>query len=319
MEQGRLSGADLTGQKHESLASLYTVDQGGETLAVGVSEIQERRVRRHLEGALHESVVGVIHGDLPSPAPRPAESASPPLLPRRWSGRIPGTPFTAQLPATAPASTTKVTATAATALRIRRRRIAARSDSRTIPGIEASTGKRSADLELARPVEGGVDGLEEHGHAGAQRDPQEQPDRDDHDAVGREGLGGRIGGLEDPELLALLAPLHVGGDTGLEAFVAELLVAREEVLVLALQRGELLGDPRRPRQIGVTLGDLGVQPVDVLARGGGAQLGALLLRPGILLGGGEALIPALGAGAFDASPSPPRSPAGWRRYRDASP
>ena len=36
----------------------------------------------------------------------------------------PGTPFTVQLPATAPARTTPVTATAATALRMRRRRIA---------------------------------------------------------------------------------------------------------------------------------------------------------------------------------------------------
>ena len=61
VEQGRLSGADLAGQKHEPLASLNPVDQGRETLTVGVSEIQERRIRRHLEGALYESVVGVIH------------------------------------------------------------------------------------------------------------------------------------------------------------------------------------------------------------------------------------------------------------------
>ncbi len=124
------------------------------------------------------------------------------------------------------------------------------------------------------------------------------------EAIGGGVLRRRKRGLEDPELLALLAPLHVGGDTGLEAFVAELLVALEEVLVLALQRDELLGDPRRPVQIGVDLGDLGVQPLDVLARGDGAQMGALLLCTGILLRGRQARIfpsPALSIVSFSSA------------------
>ncbi len=127
-------------------------------------------------------------------------------------------------------------------------------------------------------MEGGVDRLEEHRDAGAQPDPQDQPDHDDHDAVGREGLRGRECGLEDPELLALLAPLHVGRDTGLEPLVAELLVAREEVLVLALQRGELLGHPRSRRPDSRRSGRSGRSAARCPgARRSARRLGALLL------------------------------------------
>ena len=81
--------------------------------------------------------------------------------------------------------------------------------------------------------------------AAAQREPEDHADHDDHDPVGGDRLGRHEGRLEHPELLAELAPLEVRLHARLEPAVAEVLVALEEMPVLALQGVELLGHPGR--------------------------------------------------------------------------
>jgi hypothetical protein len=61
VQQGRLAGSDLAREHDEALARLDAVDQRGEALAVGLTQVEKRRVRRHLEGAVQQAVEFPVH------------------------------------------------------------------------------------------------------------------------------------------------------------------------------------------------------------------------------------------------------------------
>ena len=68
MQQRGLAGSDLAGEQHEALAGLHAVEQRREAFAVRLAEIEEGRIRRHLEGRPHQAVELGVHGGTTVPA-----------------------------------------------------------------------------------------------------------------------------------------------------------------------------------------------------------------------------------------------------------
>src|SRR5690606_27176859 len=97
----------------------------------------------------------------------------------------------------------------------------------------------------------------------------------------------RHGGLEDPELLALLAALHVRGHGGLQALGAVVPEALRERSVLARQRVELLGDARRLGEQRERPVQLALQTLELLRLGLRASLRALGQAASFLLCSGK--------------------------------
>ncbi len=67
VEERRLARSHFARQQDEPLARAHAVDQRRQPLTMGLAQVEERRIRRHLERAAQESVMLPIHGPCPYP------------------------------------------------------------------------------------------------------------------------------------------------------------------------------------------------------------------------------------------------------------
>jgi hypothetical protein len=65
VEQRRLARTDLAGEQDEALARTHSIHECRQALAMGIPEIEEGRIRRHLEGGANQAVELAIHPEPP--------------------------------------------------------------------------------------------------------------------------------------------------------------------------------------------------------------------------------------------------------------
>ena len=222
VQQRGLAGADLAGEQHEALARPRRRRPSVASPSRCTSpRIEERRIRRHLEGAPHQPVVLVVHRAARSARAGASGAAgrAERLVAARHqaSSTKPGAPFTTSSPTRRRSARRRRSPRRARPSRTRRRwmRGAVRVQQQRRNAGQHRDAKRR--LQLARGVERGIDALEQQRRRRRRaRGPSIRPTSDDQRSIGRARLRRRERRLEHAELLALLAPLHVGRHAGLE-------------------------------------------------------------------------------------------------------
>jgi hypothetical protein len=160
-------------------------------------------------------------------------------------------------------------------VRVRARRWCRRSDSSQIAGIDASTGSASRFWSWRASCGDGVERLEQDPDAHAEHQREHRAEDHDQRALGALGSGAWNAGFEHAELLAELTPLELRLHGGLVVALREVLERVEQVLVLDLERVELLRDRGRRVELGLELlGDLGQRSISACETPRAARRGA---------------------------------------------